>query len=464
MRLFECFKDKINKNVWCYIVLFLFFLLVDVIVRYYCITSIYFYSIWHIAPLVFSLSIVIIHVLIIKILPKKIGAIFLGIIGLFYIIMALVQYFHFNILGNFFTFSEIFLAGEGLNFVSAIRSFVNIKIVILLLIFLSLLVLGIILILKSEHVLRNKKMVLISLIIAILLQGFGYYIISIDNNGYPSDNVDSLVYNYREFTIPYKSIQVAGFLQYPFQDIFTYYKNKLVNKIDTSKNKKKIDTYLSNRNLTTEENEYTGILKDKNLIYIMLESGDDWLVTKEDMPTLYKMMKEGMNFTNRYAPFFYAGYTFNTEFAANTGLYLVEGFGEYINNNYKYSLPNLFKNAGYSVNSFHMNSDEFYSRGAFHQALGYDAYNGNYHYDKELNAGFNYIYDTSWIRNDISYEKLVPKDGKFMSFLVTYSMHLPYFNNTICEQAIRDKEIAYKPWEKERKYVLGDWLKNLMQC
>ena len=52
----------------------------------------------------------------------------------------------------------------------------------------------------------------------------------------------------------------------------------------------------------------------KNIIMIMLESIDSWLVTDETMPTLTYLKNTGIDFTNRYSPAFGGGYTINTEF------------------------------------------------------------------------------------------------------------------------------------------------------
>jgi len=206
---------------------------------------------------------------------------------------------------------------------------------------------------------------------------------------------------------------------------------------------------LSSRGQLEQKNDYTGIFKDKNLIYIMLESGDDWLITEEDMPTLYKMQQTGWNFTNRYSPFFYSGYTFNAEFAANTGIYLSENYDEFIDNSFPYSLPNLFKESGYIVNSFHMNKGDFYERNKFHKAFGYSHHYNNYYRDeKTISLGYNYLYDVEWINNPETYELLVPKNEKFMSFLITYSMHLPYINNGICDEAIKEGKIKFNIWEE----------------
>jgi phosphoglycerol transferase MdoB-like AlkP superfamily enzyme len=68
-------------------------------------------------------------------------------------------------------------------------------------------------------------------------------------------------------------------------------------------------------------NEMTGILKDKNVIFVLMESMDDWIISEKYTPTIKYMMDNGINFNNHYMPNVGMGYTFNAEFAANTGYY-----------------------------------------------------------------------------------------------------------------------------------------------
>ena len=48
----------------------------------------------------------------------------------------------------------------------------------------------------------------------------------------------------------------------------------------------------------TEQNEYTGIFKGKNLIYITAEGLDTIAIDKDITPTLYKMVNSGFIFKN----------------------------------------------------------------------------------------------------------------------------------------------------------------------
>ena len=48
---------------------------------------------------------------------------------------------------------------------------------------------------------------------------------------------------------------------------------------------------------------------------------DDWLLNKENTPTLYSLKNNSFFFTDHYSYFISAGPTFNSEFCVNTGFY-----------------------------------------------------------------------------------------------------------------------------------------------
>ena len=164
----------------------------------------------------------------------------------------------------------------------------------------------------------------------------------------------------------------------------------------------------------------TGAFAGKNLILIMMESVDDWLVTPEYMPNLYRMEQEGVYFRNYYAPIFLAAATFNSEFTANTGLIAPE---YQVRNSYyaehalPYSLANLFRDAGYCARSYHSANPNIYNRGQIHLNFGYESYNdyGDLGMD-------DYMLDSQLLRG---YDQIV-SDESFFSFIITYSGHGPY--------------------------------------
>ena len=66
-------------------------------------------------------------------------------------------------------------------------------------------------------------------------------------------------------------------------------------------------------------------------------------------------------------------------------------------------------------------------------------------YEKE---GYSYLLDSDWVDNDETYNKLVSKDEKFMSFLITYTMHMTYMNNSICNEGYRKGKVSYDNYNK----------------
>ena len=56
--------------------------------------------------------------------------------------------------------------------------------------------------------------------------------------------------------------------------------------------------YLTNKVDSTSN--YTGLLKDYNVVTIMIETGTTYMVNETLTPNLYNMMQEGLNFENNY--------------------------------------------------------------------------------------------------------------------------------------------------------------------
>lgn len=170
----------------------------------------------------------------------------------------------------------------------------------------------------------------------------------------------------------------------------------------------------------------------------MMESIDSWLINDEVMPTLSYLKNSGIDFSNRYSPSFGCGMTINSEFASLTGIYATVvdmPIYFYDDNDYSYSLPSLFKENGYVVNSVHMNNETFYNRKNFHKSLGFD----NHYALSDLIEDVDFQFDTNLVKNDISYNYIVNKDNKFMTFITTYSAHVPYVNNHLCNSLDTDK-------------------------
>ena len=229
---------------------------------------------------------------------------------------------------------------------------------------------------------------------------------------------------YMSFNDNNKSMMVSGVYEYTVRNFYiTFIKaKKTTNEEDL--------TFLEeeyNKEETKETNKYTGKYKDNNLIIVQLEGIDNWLITEEDTPTLYKMMNNSINFTNHYSYYNGGGSTFNSEFAVNTGfitpLSYTQNAYTFNKNTFPYSLAHLFKNEGYTVNAFHMNTSEYYSRGANYKNWGYDNYYGLV--DLGTYKDDSYVLDRELILNETFKEKMFENE-KFVNYIITYTNHMPF--------------------------------------
>ena len=189
-----------------------------------------------------------------------------------------------------------------------------------------------------------------------------------------------------------------------------------------------LNNYIKNQ-VPTYTNEYTGMFKGKNLIYIMAESYDGYFVDKELTPTLYKMIHDGFYFKNYYTPTNLS--TIGGEFSLLTGLLPDlavlnnQWNGNYNNNGhhsyYPYGLGNLFKELDYDVYAYHDYFYNFQNRDYYLKDLGFDNYKacGN-GMETRMDCSIFPASDDEMINGSI--DDYINSD-KFMVYYVTVSGH-----------------------------------------
>lgn len=189
-----------------------------------------------------------------------------------------------------------------------------------------------------------------------------------------------------------------------------------------------LNNYIKNQ-VPTYTNEYTGMFKGKNLIYIMAESFDGYFVDKELTPTLYKMIHDGFYFNNYYTPTNLS--TIGGEFSLLTGLLPDlavlnnQWNGNYNNNGhhnyYPYGLGNLFKDLDYDVYAYHDYFYNFQNRDYYLKDLGFDNYKacGN-GMETRMDCSIFPASDDEMINGSI--DDYINSD-KFMVYYVTVSGH-----------------------------------------
>lgn len=172
----------------------------------------------------------------------------------------------------------------------------------------------------------------------------------------------------------------------------------------------------------------SALLKDENLIVIMLESFEWYAIDPYNTPTLYDLMEnKAVSFTQFYA-------RNKTNYSEGIGILgnmpkstTLSSLNAKNILDPEYSLPNLFKEQNYDeVNYFHSYTKTFYERDTINKNLGFDHVYGLEDADikhKSYTFG-NWAGDYNYMVSMV--DKLAPKDKKFFSFFTTVSTHGSY--------------------------------------
>jgi len=199
--------------------------------------------------------------------------------------------------------------------------------------------------------------------------------------------------------------------------------------------KQQIEAYFAEKEIPAD-NTMTGILQGKNVVLVLMESMDDWMIG-EHTPTINRLMAESINFTDFYTPGYGGIRTFNTEFCINTGSFLSsEGdyAFDYVTNHYNQSLASVLTDVGYSAKTFHYNDPTFYSRGEFSPAMGYAEYvfYGDYLEEYDEDTQKQLLYDDLLLFDNQGLNDEFFRDGQpTLNFIITRSAHLSYKYNEV---------------------------------
>ena len=443
MKYLEKIKDLLKKIYTDYIkkygyifLIFLPFLLMDIIIRSFG-NGTNLYKVWNIIPNLFTITWACLFIGISLSLKSKIGKWVYLSVNILFLIMFLTNGIYYSMTHNFFDFILLESTSEGVPYMMDCIKNCNIWIYIWFVIIIFTIYIGFKKIPKKDNF--NYKNVIIVVLVFLLIH-------LLLPNLYGSAN-SSLEWNtwqnprniYKNFNDANKSMSITGLYEYTIRNFYITFLQ--TEEEETSEDYEFLMEAFSVNN--NEVNKYTGIFKNKNLIFVQLEGIDDWLLTEKDMPTLYGMLNNSFVFQNHYSYYNGGGSTFNSEFAVNTGfitpLSYTQNAYSFNKNSFPYSMANMFKNQDYVVNAFHMNSGEYYSRQTNYTNWGYDKYYGlldiNDYKDK------SYTLDRELI-NDVTFqEKMFPKDSKFVDYIITYSNHLPFTNTKGVCKLLYDMEM-----------------------
>lgn len=190
---------------------------------------------------------------------------------------------------------------------------------------------------------------------------------------------------------------------------------------------------ISNNQVNPSE-EYNGIAKGRNVIYLHLESIQQFLMN-------YKL--DG----NEVTPFLNSIYNSENTFSFNNfyhqvgqgkssdaenlienslfGLSRGSAFSQLGGINTFQGAPSIMKNNGYTTAAFHSNTGTFWNRNNTYRNLGYDYFFDSSFYDMSSERVTNYgLNDKPFYKDSIEYLKGLPEP--FFTKFITVSNHFPY--------------------------------------
>lgn len=376
------------------------------------------YPLYAAAPNLFSLGFGVLFAAL-CLLPRRrvAGRVLYGLIYAAWAIYAVVQYGIWRIFDRFLFLSDFLFAGEGLDFAGYVRQLIDWRFVLVVVLLVAWGALGV---WRLPENLPRRRICPVLVVFFALTQFVSPRLYAPVPETLDWDSWQSSGYEYENFSSSSYDLALTGPYQFVVRDAYLSIRPDT----DAAEKRAQVDAFFAERP-AHEDNEMTGLLAGKNLILVQLESVDDFVLNDENTPTLARLQREGINFAEFYTPQYSNGYTFNTEFAAQTGIY------PYANGNVAYSLSrsafpyaigSMLADAGYTANSFHKSEAKFYNRGAIHQAFGYAQYHSALDYaEDDLQASV----DRFLIDCDELYSAMVA-DEPFADFLITYSGHLGY--------------------------------------
>ncbi len=387
-------------------------------------------------PLAFGLLWSVLISCLILLLPRTVSRVVYGIVYYVALLWTIAQAGYYCVFNKLMWLSTISFAGEGAVFLGDILgSFTPLWWIGSL----SMLFVGALIIWKFPKSVPKPLLRLLYLLPALACLFAVYllpsYVFIRDNSvwGTRSEYGQSRSYRaaYKTMYDAQKLYNICGIYHMTFRDIWKHEIYPLTPgyKAQQESELTQIDEYFDTRE-AAQSNDMSGLLSGKNVVLVLMESMDDWMITEDDTPTLYNLINEGISFTNFYTPGYGSARTINSEFCMNTGIYLPTTgryVFDYVTNDWSQSFASQMTANGFTAEVFHYNNENFYSRGVFEPAMGYNAYTSytDYVTDQTL------LYDDCLLFDIEQVSDLFFRDGPTFNTIITRAAHLSYVYNEV---------------------------------
>ncbi len=364
-----------------------------------------------------DIALILIVAFIIFIIPHKVVQLILwGVVLGLQVVLSIANEALYSMSGMVFSFSMLNLVNEVTGVMDA--SFLNWWLIAVFVLIFGGSLAGLIVFAKKYSVpkgLYNKTSICIMLIAFILADCCAgiLYLFTIESfSGFEKDETydrlsifydDTELYTEQFFTV--KAFREFGTYGYFIVNIGNSISgNTYVDEVDI----KDVDNYFAEGQMSESvygDNIYTGAIDGKNIVLIVIESGEWYAINKEYTPTLYSMAEDGIAMTDFHA----RDKTNCSEALSIMGSYpAVPSLDpeSVVENSMPYTLPNILNEEGYTTNYFHINEGSYYGRDRVFTSLygfenthfledlplldGYENKDGFYDFDKDSEVFKNY--------------------------------------------------------------------------
>ncbi|WP_335870574.1 LTA synthase family protein [Bacillus sp. 2205SS5-2] len=222
-------------------------------------------------------------------------------------------------------------------------------------------------------------------------------------------------------------------IQYSALDLYITYKNNRYIELSVEEENEILEWFANKEKYREDRlylnNKYEGIGKGKNLLFVQVESLENWVINKEIKnvpitPNLNSILEHSVYASNFY-PQTKGGRSSDAEFILNTSLLPVnEGstFFRYPRNEYT-TLPDLLKEEGYSTFAFHGDEGTYWNRLESYPYLGIDEYHSikDYSDGEEIGMGLS---DIEFFNQTVDF--LEDEEDPYYGLLITLTSHTPF--------------------------------------
>jgi len=255
---------------------------------------------------------------------------------------------------------------------------------------------------------------------------------------------------------PTETMSNLGPVGYLVYDGYKYYENTKPYNL-TEEEKVNIENWYKENNENLEDNKYSGIFKNKNLLIIQVESLENFVINQkingqEITPNINKLLSNSIYFDN-YHEQVWNGTSADCDLLVTANVFPVRSgatFFRYPGNYYPSSLPNIFNNAGYETESLHPDKAQYWNYKSALTSIGFKNFisEENYNVTEQINIG---ISDKNYFSEAIKF--ITELKEPFYAHTITLTNHAPF--------TLPDKEKKLDLPNNLKENVLGDYFQTV---